>query len=315
MNHTAAVAILLLLAGTGALSTAALAQGNAVPSEAARAVATESRAQGQPASADPASLSLQSAADGATSSPAISTDRPSFSDGTGFVPTGHFQLETGYLFTFRDRDRDGAETQRHNAPEALARFTLLEDRFELRFITSGYTWACTESGGESDSVEGWSDLALGFKLKLLDQDRRVPRLAFGAQTTLGGGSEDISTQIAEPTLKLIWSYDLGLSFGDEWKGFTLGGNANIAWPTTGGDRFTQGQGSVYLSFPLVDRLTGFAEYYVIGPTSKDSDEAHYVDVGGVYLLDNRVQLDFRVGVGLNEEADNVFVGMGISFLF
>ncbi len=73
--------------------------------------------------------------------------------------------------------------------------------------------------------------------------------------------------------------------------------------------------SVYLSFPIADRLSGFAEYYVIGPNSKGGDAAHYIDLGGVYLLDDRVQLDARVGFGLNQEADNVFAGCGVSFLF
>lgn len=124
----------------------------------------------------------------------------------------------------------------------------------------------------------------------------------------------VSNREVEPTLKLIWSYDLGQSFGDDWKGLTLGGNANIAWPTTAGDRFTQGQGSIYLAFPIADNLSGFAEYYVIGPNSKGTDAAHYADFGGAYLLNNRIQLDARVGFGLNDEAD-VFVGVGLSFLF
>lgn len=245
----------------------------------------------------------------------ISTDRPSFSDSTGIAPVGHLQLETGYTFTFRNRD--GVETQRHNGPEVLARVGVIDDRFELRLITSGYTWSRTDdgSGAGFDSVAGWNDITLGVKVKLLDQEGWVPRLALGAQTTLGVGSDSVSNQIAEPTFKLIWSYDLGQSFGEGWKGFTVGGNANVAWPTSSGDRFTQGQGSVYLAFPVADRLSGFAEYYLIGPNSKGTDAAHYIDFGGAYLLTDRVQLDGRFGFGLNEEADNLFVGFGISFLF
>ncbi|MBS0197996.1 MAG: transporter [Planctomycetes bacterium] len=245
----------------------------------------------------------------------ISTDRPSFSDSTGIAPVGHFQLETGYTFTFRNRDE--VETQRHNAPEILARVGLIEDRFELRLLTSGYSWSRTDdsTGSGFQSTQGWNDVSLGLKLKMCDQDGWLPRLALGAQTTLGVGSDSVSNQSVEPTLKLIWSCDLGQSFGDGWKGLTLGGNANIAWPTSSGDRFTQGQGSIYLSFPIVDGLSGFAEYYAIGPNSKGSDAAQYVDVGGALLLNNRVQLDARVGFGLNQEADNVFFGVGISFLF
>lgn len=245
----------------------------------------------------------------------ISTDRPSFSDGTGIVPMGHFQLETGYTFTFRNRD--DVETQKHNGPEILGRVAMVEDRLELRVISSGYVWSRANDGRGSGyaSSEGWSDVALGFKLKLTDQSGWLPRLALGAQTTVGTGSDHISSQIAEPTVKLIWSYDLGQSFGEAWKGTGVGGNLNAAWPTSGGDRFAQGQGSVYFTFPVFDGATGFVEYYVIGPNSKGTDAAHYADFGGVYLLNDRVQLDARVGVGLNEEADNAFVGVGMSFLF
>jgi len=243
----------------------------------------------------------------------ISTDRPSFSDGAGLQPVGRLNLETGYTYTFRNRE--DVKTSRHNGPEILARVGVLEDRFEVRFLTSGYVWTHTDDRTSTSSDEGWSDVALGIKLKLADQSGWLPRLALGALTTLGGGSDNISSQIAEPTLKLIWAYDLGQSFGDSWKGFTLGGNANVSWTTTDGDRYAQGQGSIYLSFPLADRLSGFVEYYVLAPASKDGHAAHSADLGGTYLLTDRVQLDARVGAGLNQEADNLFVGCGVSFLF
>jgi hypothetical protein len=82
----------------------------------------------------------------------ISTDRPSFSDGTGIVPLGHLQVETGYTFTLRDRN--DVENQRHNAPEVHARVAIAEDRFELRFLTSGYVWTRSSSGSGYDSDEG-----------------------------------------------------------------------------------------------------------------------------------------------------------------
>ena len=180
----------------------------------------------------------------------ISTDRPSFSDGTGFVPVGHFQLETGATFTYRDRD--DTEAQRWNGPEVLARVALIEDRFEIRFIAPGYVWSRTDGGSGFDAATGWGDVSLGAKLKVLDQDGWVPRLAVGAQTTLGGGSDSVSNQIAEPVIKLLWSYDMGQSIGETWKGITVGGNANLAWPTTGGDRFLQGQASIYVAFPVAE---------------------------------------------------------------
>jgi len=244
----------------------------------------------------------------------ISTDRPSFSDSTGIQPVWTVNLETGLTYTYRDRD--DVRTDKINGPEFLARLGVIEDRLELRLITSGYVWSQTDTGGDTETSDGLSDVLLGFKVKVNDQCKWIPRIAIGAQTSIGIGSDDVSTQVAEPTLKFIWSYDLGLAFGESWKGLTLGGNANIAWPTTDGDHFAQGQGSIYLSFPIVDGVTGFAEYFVYGPTNKDdNDAAHSLDFGVTYLLNRRIQLDARVGFGLNNAADNAFAGVGISFLF
>lgn len=250
----------------------------------------------------------------------ISTDRPSFSDGAGIQPLWHVNIETGYTFTHRDRD--GVETDRHNGPEVLARVGFIKDRLEFRIIWSGYVDAETESGGggANSTANGLSDVTLGLKVKLFDQAQLAdwaPRLALGAQTTIGAGESEVSTQEEEPAIKLLWSYDLGACWGEKWAGWSTGGNFNIAWPTSGEgtDHFEQFQASIYVNAPLFDKCTGFAEYFVVTPNSDGGDAAHYADFGAVYLLTPRVQLDARVGFGLNNEADNFFAGVGVSFLF
>lgn len=259
------------------------------------------------------SFTLQPQASDAPPAPAldsqeltISTNRPSFNDTAGIVPIGHFQLETGYTFTFRDRDE--VETQTHNGPELLGRIPLLEDRLELQLGTSGYVWSRSNGGSGFESSEGFSDMTVGVRLKVADQDEWLPRIALQATTTTGLGSDGISNQDFEPTFKFIWSYDLG----DGWGVY---GNLGVGYLTTGSERFVQGQAGVCLSKTLNDEWSVYAEYYVFGPNSKGSDEAHYIDVGAAYLLTPRIQLDGRVGCGLNEEANNVFTGFGISFLF
>ncbi|MBL0871639.1 MAG: transporter [Phycisphaerales bacterium] len=245
----------------------------------------------------------------------ISTDRPSFSDTAGIAPVGHLQLETGYTFTLRDRD--GIETQRHNGPELLARVGLIDDRFELRLSTSGYVWSRSgdDTGSGFRSTEGWSDFSLGFKLKLTDQDGAIPRLALGAATTTGAGSDGISSRRAEPTVKLIWSYDLEKLGGDSLKGFGVYGNINASWTTSDGDRFWQGAASICGTYAISDRWGVFAEYYTVFPAGQGTGPSHSVDFGTTYLLTPRIQLDARVGFGLNSKADNVFMGIGLSILF
>jgi len=236
----------------------------------------------------------------------ISTNRPSFDDTAGIVPIGHFQLETGFTFTYRNRE--GSETQSWNAPELLGRIPLLDDRLELQVGTSGLVWSRSDSGSGFDSTQGWSDATIGLRLKVVDQDKWVPRIALQASTTIGAGTDGISNQDAEPTFKLIWSYDLGDGWG-------IYGNLGLAYPTTNGDRFLQGQAGVCVTKTLDDKWSVFGEYYVFGPNAKGADAAHYMDVGAAYIITPRIQIDGRVGFGLNQEANNVFTGFGISFLF
>lgn len=60
------------------------------------------------------------------------------------------------------------------------------------------------------------------------------------------------------------------------------------------DTFEQFHASIYVNAPLFDKRTGFAEYELLNP---------------------RIRLDTRVGLGLNNEADNFFEGIGLSVLF
>jgi hypothetical protein len=236
----------------------------------------------------------------------ISTNRPSFDDTAGIVQIGHFQLEMGYTFTFRNRD--DIETQTHNGPEILFRIPFVEDRLELQLGTSGYVYSRSNSGSGFDSVDGFSDLTAGLRLKVTDENGWLPRTAIQLVSTLGAGSDDISNQDVEPVFKLIWSYDLG-------KGWGVYGNFGVGYLTTGGDRFTQGQGGVCVCYTINDQWSVYGEYYMFGPNSKGADAAHYTDFGAAYLITPRIQLDARVGFGLNEEANNFFTGTGISFLF
>lgn len=236
----------------------------------------------------------------------IATDRPSFDDTTAIAPLGHVVLETGYTFTLRDRD--GVETHIHNFPEVMLRVGIIDDRLELRLGTSGYVWVSSEDGSGTSSDEGFSDLLPGIKFKTNDQDGAIPRIALELATTVGTGSNRISTQEVEPIFKFIWSYDLG-------EGWGIYGNLNTAYPTTAGERFLQGQGGVCVTYAATDRLSFFGEYFLFGPAAKGADAAHYLDFGTAYLITPRIQLDARAGFGLNDEANNFFTGFGISFLF
>jgi hypothetical protein len=240
--------------------------------------------------------------------PPISPNRPTFSDGTALVPHDLVQVETGYTFT--KRNRNGVETERHNVPEVTTRYRVL-DNLEARVVWNGYAFTQSEASGATDRDEGGTDAAIGVLIPVADQDGWLPTLVFEAITTLGVGSEDLSSGHADPAVKLLWSYGGG-HFPD-WLG--IGGNLVAAYPTEGGDRFTQTAASLYVTANSSPDTCFFAEWYVVVPYANHLDPAHNADVGVIQRLSPDVAVDARVGFGLNDEADDFFSGVGVSFRF
>ncbi len=242
------------------------------------------------------------------------TDRPDFTESTEAVPFGRVQLEMGYTFTWDHED--GERVKDHTAPEGLLRLGLWEN-FELRIGWEGYSWSQARFGDESprgrpitrrEWSQGASDLSLGFKYKLVEQDGLVPHFGIIGELSLPSGSAGVSSGDVDPAVKLLWAHDLT----DD---LAVAGNVNFAVPTEEAGRFFQTAASVSLAYSLTERLGTYIEYYGFYPNTRTSDCAHYVNGGFTYLLTDNLQFDIRAGVGLNEEADDFFSGIGFSWRF
>jgi hypothetical protein len=236
----------------------------------------------------------------------VAPDRPGLGDSTQIVPSGHVGLEFGYLYTYSDHN--GVTTQTQSAPQALIRVGIHDDQVELRLGATGFVYARINDGSGTATEDGFTDVVPGIKVRLWDQEPGLPRVCLLASTTVGLGSRDISSRDVEPMLEAPWSY----KFSEELE---LDGSFAVSYASDGEDRFFQGSASVSLFYQFTQKFGGFIEYFVVGPNTKGSDAAHFIDGGVTYLLTDRIQLDASVGVGLNQEADNFFAGAGISFLF
>ncbi len=242
------------------------------------------------------------------------TDRPDFTESTEVVPAGHVQLEMGYTFTY---DSDGKDrVLSHTAPELLLRISL-SDRMELRIGWEGYTveedkFVGTTRGGRSvtreDSFDAASDLSLGMKMKLFEQDGWRPHLGFIAGVSLPSGSREVSSGDVDPGFVLLWAYDLS----DE---LSVAGNVGVSVPTENAHRFVQASASLSLAVGLSDQWGAYVEYFGLYPNTDATHDAHFLNGGLTYLVHKDFQIDFRVGVGLNEEADDFFTGIGFSWRF
>lgn len=230
----------------------------------------------------------------------ISTDRPSFSDASSLVPVGHPQLETGFTYTFFK----GSHVL--TIGEGLFRYAVA-DRFELR-LSNGTFQSVTQGG----TVSGFVDPSIGFKYRFVDgvytgRNRR-PELTLVAQTTLPGGATVFRVNRSQPTGIVAWSYavDSATTFGGNLVASDLG-------PT--GGRFTQYAASLYAARTLNPTTSVFWEVYGLAPEVAAGPNAGFTDAGVEYLLNQRTQLDFRVGTGFNSGRDGTWFGAGISYRF
>ncbi|MCZ6824780.1 MAG: transporter, partial [Gemmatimonadetes bacterium] len=62
-----------------------------------------------------------------------------------------------------------------------------------------------------------------------------------------------------------------------------------------------------------ERLGTFAEYFGTFPVGSGRESANSADVGVTYLLGPSLQLDMRVGLGLDGPRPNYFLGTGASW--
>lgn len=242
----------------------------------------------------------------------IVTDRPDFTESAITVPRGRFQLEAGYTFTYDSGD--GERNMDHTYPESLLRVGLVDD-VELRLGWLGWSHSSrmfrerNEDGRReklTDFENGATDLSVGFKFHFLDQKEWVPDLGLIVDTTVPVGAGNKTTGDVDPGVKLLWAYDLG-------RDFALSGNVNLAAATSENGRFLQTASSISLARAWTDRVGTYIEYFGFYPNDRGQSDAHYANSGVTYLVNDNFQIDVRVGVGLNDEADDFFSGVGLSF--
>jgi hypothetical protein len=230
------------------------------------------------------------------------TDRPDQTESSAVVPAGSLQLELGTTFA-----RESGESRALSYPELLARWGVHE-RFELRFGIAGWT---TEFEGPNETR--FEDLEFGVKVYLAEEHGWRPEMAFLGALSIPVGADDVSANRFNPAFRFAFSHTLRERVG-------LGYNLGMAWETEiedtpqGRRRDTDAvfQYTAALGFELTARWGVYAEVFGDIP-AESGGAAHSVNGGVTYLLRDNVQWDAFAGFGLNDAADDWFVGTGLSF--
>lgn len=240
------------------------------------------------------------------------TDRPDQTESTGVVAPGFVQLELGW--TVSDASDDLSETRTHTLPEALARIGVLPG-LELRIALPG--WSSVETGidGADLQTDGFGDASLGLKWGLTAGRGTVPAVALLAGATLPTGEEGFSSERVDPSMRVALSSDLADRLSLGWNLGWARMTEQLPGPEDGGlvsDAQTDFFYTLSLGIGLADRLGLYLESFGFLGVEEVRPSRHSVDGGFTLLVADNLQLDLRAGAGLDEHADDWFLGAGLS---
>jgi len=231
----------------------------------------------------------------------LMTDRPDFTEASSTVGRRVLQIESGYTYSYNN---DGSsQTIGHSYPESLFRYGILADWLELRMATN-----FANQRIDSVSESGMADLYLGVKLGLTPQEGILPEMALVPQMTVPSGADEFSSDQVLPGLNWLYGWDVSemiSTAGSTQFNRDLDGQTNAS--------YTKWAQSWTIGYSLAEKVGAYTEWFAIFPSSADTEKPqHYFDGGITYRFTNDIQWDVRGGVGLNEAADDYFVGSGLS---
>ena len=237
----------------------------------------------------------------------IETDRHDFTQSTKTVGRGVVQFEGGYTFFYEDT---GEEVEKsHTTPELMMRYGITEDiEFRLRW---DYAWRFIT---EQDDIDGAEDLRWAFKLGMTDQQRWLPESALEIRFTAPTGGNAWTTERVEFGLDYIYGWKIA-------EFFTLYGSTGLATNALAdfsllpeepaSDRFIVWSQSAAVGFELSESNAVYIEYYgLFSHALADNVSIAFINVGLDHYLTSNFVIDFRVGVGVTEDAEDVFAGFG-----
>lgn len=226
---------------------------------------------------------------GAAHAEPIDTNRPGFSFSPKVVGKSVWQLETGLAYS-----RVGGGSRSLSLPNAEVRYGVGGG---VELFVSAMSWIDSESGGSS--ISGFGDIAIGTKIAMSDPSTPT-RMALLFLVSVPTGKTGLTSDSWDPSLGFIWSTGGKIP---------LAGTAKV----TERDGRLQFDNGLKLPLTLNDRQSVFVEWEANVPERGSS--THWLNSGFLWLLSDRVQVDFGLDLSLSELGDDYRYTAGFSTRF
>lgn len=226
----------------------------------------------------------------------LSTDRPDATESPYTVDAGHFQVELSFAEYARDGDDD-----RFAALPTNLKLGLTNDA-DLQLLFDPYLRI------DDGAAEGFGDMQARLKINLWGNDEGSFAIGFMPFIQFPTGDDDLSTGRIEGGVIFPAAFELagGWDFGVQAEIDFLRNEANTDY----GAAFVH---TAILGHHIVGPLDGFVEYIGIAPDDLGTGYEAYGATGLTYEVNEDVQLDVAVNVGLTETATDLNVFTGLSF--
>jgi hypothetical protein len=222
----------------------------------------------------------------------IETDRPDQTETPTLVPTGMFQVETGFSY-----QKEAIKSKTLTLPSTLWKYGV-NANFELRLITE----FVSENINDATS-SGFVPVLIGCKIKIAKEKGIFPQTSFiGHMSLPNAAASKYKTEFYAPEFRFVMQHtlseklSLSYNLGSEWDGFS-------AEPTF---IYTLATG-----YDITEKLGSYIELF--GFAHQNDKANHNFDGGITYLINNNFMLDLSSGIGLTENAPEYYVAFGFSF--
>ncbi len=231
------------------------------------------------------------------------TDRPDQTESSSVVPLHVLQIETGYIQENSKTELTQYKYYVYNT--TLLRYGILENlelRCGLEYLGDKTEYKNTKI---THSTSGFSPLYVGFKISITNEETWKPEIAFlGGMTFSFTAGEDYKTSYSTADIRFAFSHALS-------EHFSLGYNLGAEW--NGETAIPSYFYSFVLGYGINDKFGAFLEAYGLIPEEGYSE--HLLDTGLTYLLHPNLQIDISGGIGLNNNALDNFISIGLTYRF
>lgn len=235
----------------------------------------------------------------------LSTDRPDKTESPYTVPQGRWQLEMDAVNWTRDEEA-GIETEAFSVAPFNLKYGIGPDT-DLQLLVAPYTEIEVSGPGGSVDESGFGDVVIRLKHNFVGNDggpqafALMPYVKLPTASDSLGANDDVEGGLIAPL-----ALDIGGGFG-----LGLMGQINVLKDSTD-DYAAEWVASATVGRDLTDRLGGYVELWASRFDDAGEETQATFDTGLTYALNDDLQLDAGVNIGITDAADDVQGFVGIS---